>query len=770
MAGEEEEEKRRFLTVISEDENRPDDQDLEQCPGEEELQTPQRRHFITNVLLTAGILLLTLFATTNISNCIRSFSPGFAESASPAANHHHVVSSFDGHRPHKFSPAGVAVGKGVRSRAVLLEETSTTTSSAATPERTVLKAFEVAQPVLLPSGPADSDGSTAKDAQEEGLCVKLLMRRDFAWSYHDPFIGEYTPPDCKFNRVVLNFSSVSVGRQYDRLAIMYFGDTEVWRTSTAQPTIPPGISWIYLKDMTEYLYFWKQKQKIIFDLGNLINEKYTGIFNTTMTAIFYYDETEREQAPPSDLIIPISARQAANNAVSQFTLPAQEATNTIDSFPQNAKRAVFSVSANGQASEEFWWSNVLQQDTLAFNETAGELPGLSPFREVQVLIDGQLAGVEWPFPTIFTGGVVPSLHRPIVGIHAFDLREHEIDISAFLPILADGKPHTFSIKIAGIDASGNITTKVNENWYVTGKIFIWTSDSTISPFSSYNLSSSTTGPRISLSRKLGTTGNGTNETLSYTTDVQRTLSITSWVQRTGPKSEPEKITWKQSLTYTNKGLVSAFGFSQINHLVISGVDSATLDARQCYEAKYRYPLYVNSSYSVSPQGNLSIGAFVSQGKETEIWGRSVFPTGLEAFGSRGFMTAKIWTVKEGTAEFRQTGDGMSSTGWGEARQRFTFSGSSNKLANGDGDDEEEEKELYWRDVKAVNGSLVFDEKRIDGKVPGTAGDGKPSGVSSLLGDEGPGEEEGYEGETVLGQVGEEEEVSLKGLVENDEAI
>jgi len=39
--------------------------------------------------------------------------------------------------------------------------------------------------------------------------------------------GNYTPPNCKFNRVVLNFTSVSHGRQYDRLAIMYFGDTEV---------------------------------------------------------------------------------------------------------------------------------------------------------------------------------------------------------------------------------------------------------------------------------------------------------------------------------------------------------------------------------------------------------------------------------------------------------------------------------------------------------------------------------------------------------------
>ena len=111
--------------------------------------------------------------------------------------------------------------------------------------------------------------------------------------------------------------------------------------------------------------------------------------------------------------------------------------------------------------------------------------------EVQLLIDGHLAGVYWPFSIIFTGGIVPGLWRPvrhlsglslpvwgcflsdetccrgklshfgiqppillprrallfifqlqvgmltpkcakIVGIDSFDLRQHEIDITPFL--------------------------------------------------------------------------------------------------------------------------------------------------------------------------------------------------------------------------------------------------------------------------------------------------------------------------------------------------
>lgn len=81
---------------------------------------------------------------------------------------------------------------GIRSRSPTVKPRETTaTTSAAAPTRTVLKTFEVAPPVLMPDGPADSDGSTrhGKDYSPE-LCTVLLMRHDFAWSYNAPFVGK----------------------------------------------------------------------------------------------------------------------------------------------------------------------------------------------------------------------------------------------------------------------------------------------------------------------------------------------------------------------------------------------------------------------------------------------------------------------------------------------------------------------------------------------------------------------------------------------------
>ncbi len=106
----------------------------------------------------------------------------------------------------------------------------------------------------------------------------LLMSHIFAYSYNHPFIGTYQPPSpkfCPFNTITLTLTIISRGRQFDRLALMFLGDIEVFRTSTAEPTTT-GIKWTYRKDMTAYLSLWREPQKLIFDLGNLVDERIRG--------------------------------------------------------------------------------------------------------------------------------------------------------------------------------------------------------------------------------------------------------------------------------------------------------------------------------------------------------------------------------------------------------------------------------------------------------------------------------------------------------------
>ncbi|ORY63859.1 peptide N-acetyl-beta-D-glucosaminyl asparaginase amidase A-domain-containing protein [Pseudomassariella vexata] len=598
-----------------------------------------------------------------------------------------------------------------------LAATVTTTTSVA-PNSTPLECFQVAEPILTPSGASyqstDNQGSSVLESIEgnaQDSCSVVLMEYHFASSYGAPFVGDYTPPDCDFNRVIMNFTVHVRGRQFDRLALMYLGDTEVWRTSTAEPTAT-GIRWEYHKDMTQYLALWKEPQTLIFDLGNIINDVYTGILNTTLTATFFKSPVETGDHPPADLIVPISKRQGSTGAVSQFTVPADNATNTV-SFPRNVNRAVFSVSACGQSTEEFWWSNVPQNAIDSFDATIGQYYGYSPWREVQVFIDGKLAGVQWPFPVIFTGGVVPSFHRPIVGIDAFDLREHEIDITPWLPLICDGNEHTFTIQVAGLGEDNSVTSTVGSNWYVTGKIFVWLDDEdsvTVGNITSiYN-----SAPVVSLTQSITQNSTGANETLDFDLAVSRTYSVSSTVKS---QKKTGKATWSQTLSYSNIGGLYAYGYDGINTFETTGLDIATSPGVS-YSTNYNYPLYCNVTEDISPEGNLTLWAELYQGLNLEVEGNAVFPTGLEAFKAISetaddeFVGSVLNTHRNGTAYFYEYGNSTYSTGFGSTTQKFRFGG----LSKG-GNVTTPGEELYYRDVTASNNTVISNYEVVAGGEP-----------------------------------------------------
>lgn len=700
---------------------------------------------ILAILLPVGLALVVVFAFTPPH--LRPYSSSLRAPKRPAI---HVVDNLP------TTSALASASKRAEEDAPPAATTSTSTSTvlaaatpSASPNATVLDCFQVAPPVLTPDGPATERSPGPSSAN--GAVSVTLMTHIFGNSYNAPFVGSYTPPDIPFNRVVMNFTVVSEGRQFDRLALMYLNDTEVWRTSTAEPVKSPGIRWVYLKDMTAYLALWRTPQKVIFDLGNLQNDVYTGSFNVTLTATFFQSDVgdHIDTAPPSDVVIPISKRQSNVNGVSQFTLPADVATNTISDFPRNARRAVFSVSANGQADEEFWWTNVLQSDTTTFNATGGGIfPGFSPFREVQVLIDGQLAGVQWPFPVVFTGGVVPSLHRPIAGADVFDLREHEIDISPWLPVLCDGQPHTFSIQVAGIDDNGQpsgevtLTKQVAASWYVTGKVFVWLNeadgdDSSALVTTGTPPSIQSSGPTISVTQHLQQNATGANTTLTYTVSVSRSFTVQGALTSGSTKGNSSRaVSWSQSLSYANEGILTDFGSNQINNFTLSGSDKATGSGSSSealaysYSSDYAYPTFCNMTTDVSPQGNLTLWALLDQTLRLQVSGAGVFPTGLEAFSSNGqhYTGSLLDTRVVGTASFFQTGDAKNSSGFGTTNQYMHFGGFSSAGVLGA---TTPDITLYERNVTAVNQTIAFDHETVVGVsstqtesvVPSSAGRG-----------------------------------------------
>ncbi|KAK3941013.1 putative peptide-n4-asparaginase amidase n [Diplogelasinospora grovesii] len=527
------------------------------------------------------------------------------------------------------------------------------------PVSNITRDFEVSKPISVPTG---------------SICAtQTLMVHSFGSSYGVPFVSEYTPPGCDFNSVVINFTATSAGVQFDRLAMMYLTDTEVWRTSTAEPT-KAGIVWTYVKDMSAYLSLWKQPQTVIFELDNIVDSTYTGHFNTTLTATFFARD---DAAPAADVILPISSRQGGAGKQSVFMVPDQNATVSYAGFARNVTRATVSVSANGQINEEFWYTNVFTSQTLTFNSTAGELLGGGPFREVQLLIDGYLAGVVWPYPVIFTGGVAPGFWRPVVGIQAFDLHESEIDITLFVPLLTDGNEHTFTIRVCQLaDTGGNGTatlTEVEEYWLVTGKIFLfhghtqpadqWAPPQIIGA-----------DPTISISSSIMKAANGTNETLTYTTTARRSLTVYS-----------SSGTWIQDLSYHNTGELSSGGFVQTSTQLTNGTQTSIHPAGK-QEVEFSYPITVTTSYAVFPKGGIHIDAALKTGLQWKDSGRADISTFTSVAGPSALDTSL-----EGTAHYSSVTNASYSFGTTEQKLSETSYGTT-----------------YNRDVKAVNGTIVSD--------------------------------------------------------------
>ena len=322
---------------------------------------------------------------------------------------------------------------------------------------------------------------------------------------------------------------------------------------------------------------------------------------------------------------------------------------------------------------------------------------------------------------IFTGGVVPALWRPIVGIDAFDLREDEIDITPWLPLLCDGRIHDFEIRIAGLKDDGNghaILSSINGSyWLVTGKVFIWLDDEkhrTTGTSPQVNSPS----PELEVSSTVFKTKNGTNDTLLYKVTAERRLTITSLVQTSyGPKV----ASWHQELKFSNRGNFSSGGEVETNTQKTWGYDISSGG----YMRQFTYPLHAYSIYG-SKGDNITIRGTVHRGKDVKIVGQSAFPTGLEPFSAIDALQARppkyqgCWfsTTQSGDATYLSNQTDQTSCGYGTTEQELSFRGIAVEFSSyaESFPPISVSDELFYRHIYATNNTIVVDEEKLEGET------------------------------------------------------
>jgi peptide N-acetyl-beta-D-glucosaminyl asparaginase amidase A len=283
-------------------------------------------------------------------------------------------------------------------------------------------------------------------------CVVSLFD-GFVFANFSPKFFTFTPPaDCAgpWAKVVLNADfSIQAGRQFDRTAEIWIGGVNVYFGTTSEPSRTVARSWHIERDLTDYSALFTSPQTGRVDLGNLVNSTFTSSLFGSAQLQFYPLEHPRKAPSTADLVLPLASNPTGGTA---FLSTSSSSLSKTFTLPANIERAFLDVVAQSQAGDEFWY-------TCVPDDVAAELQscGATSFRETQVSIDGQPAGVAPVYPWIYTGGIDPLLWRPIPGVQTLNFVPYRVDLTPFAGLLNDGQPHQVSVNVFNAN-SGFSTT------------------------------------------------------------------------------------------------------------------------------------------------------------------------------------------------------------------------------------------------------------------------------------------------------------------------
>jgi hypothetical protein len=269
------------------------------------------------------------------------------------------------------------------------------------------------------------------------------------------FSGTYTPPaNCPgpWSKVVLDYTVSVSGRQYDRSASVTVGNSTIYFGTTMEPD-PDGLTYHVEKDVTEYASLLKSSQPFSGGIGNYVSSTDNGVYVQTVTLTFY--EANKANAAPRepDTIVGLGAPNvdASDNS----------ATITVPSLPRNTVRAELEIYIKGNGCDEQWFASV---PTDISNKYPGAFCPNGPYREVDASIDGIRAGAVQYFPYIYTGGIVPTLWRPIPAIGTFTMTPEVLDVTPLAADLDQAGGHTVTLSVP--DA--------NDVWNLAANLLLYT--------------------------------------------------------------------------------------------------------------------------------------------------------------------------------------------------------------------------------------------------------------------------------------------------------
>jgi hypothetical protein len=275
-------------------------------------------------------------------------------------------------------------------------------------------------------------------------CVVQLFSNDTFDDYGTrPF--SYAPPTgCPghWSKVVLEADfSVTAGVQYDRTATIWLGGVNLYFGTTQEPGATLAPSWHVERDLTDYIALLGQAGQGQAIIGNTVNSTYNGVIHGSAKLLFYPASILAPSARVADAVYPLGSDPVGSTVA--LSTPTAQLAKTL-SLPRNVERAYLDVFAQSQNADEFWYTCVPAQYAAEVNECGG-----GNFREAEISIDGQPAGVAPVYPWIYTGGIDPFLWEPTPGVQTLNFMPYRVDLTPFAGVLSNGASHTVAVSVAG---------------------------------------------------------------------------------------------------------------------------------------------------------------------------------------------------------------------------------------------------------------------------------------------------------------------------------
>ncbi len=443
------------------------------------------------------------------------------------------------------------------------------------------------------SQPATADPTVPRPATTPCV-VQLYSGYTFADFSPKPFT--YTPA-CPgpWAKVVLEADfSVTAGRQFDRTAQIAIGHVNVYYGTTAEPSASVSPAWHVERDLTDYSPLFASAQTGEVNLGNLVNSTYTGILHGDARLLFYPPSAGAPAPRTADTVLPLSTAPGGAALLSTGS----DVLAATFSLPANVEAAYLDVIPQSQSSDEFWYTCVPDDAANVVFSCGG-----TAFREAEVTVDGQPAGVAPVYPWIYTGGIDPLLWRPIPGVQTFNFLPYRVDLTPFAGVLSNGQPHQVGVSVYN----------ANHYFLVAASLLLFQDHGSAQVTGAVTRNTLGAVPAPSIQENLTTAPDGT-VTGTISTRQQRAFELAGYVDTSHGRVE---TTVRQALSFSNQQSFLVSNTQYVQKIdqgteIESSVDSKSPGSVAHSEKHLSYPLSLDYSFLANDDGSGSQTTVIDQ--------------------------------------------------------------------------------------------------------------------------------------------------------------